>query len=63
MAIKQFDKEHATSDGRRWIFYDYIYYTDGTRKKYMSKKYTTKYEAIQVEKDWLLVNQHCPLTG
>ena len=32
MAVKQVSKEEATKDGRRWIFYNYLYLSDGTRK-------------------------------
>ena len=57
MAIMQFNKERATKDGRRWVFYDWIHLPDGSRKKYMSKKYLTKVEAIKAENEWLLLNQ------
>ena len=33
MAVKQVSKEEATKDGRRWIFYNYLYLSDGTRRK------------------------------
>lgn len=57
MAIMQFNKERATKDGHRWVFYDWIHLADGSRKKYISKKYMTKVEAIKVENEWLLLNQ------
>lgn len=54
MAVRQVDKKLATKDGRRWIFYTYINDIDGNKKKYVSKKYLTKQEAIQAEREFLV---------
>ena len=56
MAIKQLDKSEWTKDGRKWIFYDYIKNLDGSRRKYKSKKFFTKTEALSAERDFLLTN-------
>ena len=54
MAVKQVSKEEATKDGRRWIFYNYLYLSDGTRKKYKSKKFATRNEAVKAEQNLFL---------
>lgn len=56
MATKLLDKKDWTTDGRKWIFYDYIKNLDGTRRKYKSKKFFTKTEALQAEREFLLSN-------
>lgn len=48
MEVSQVDKKNATKDGRRWLFYTYIYDTLGNRKKY-----ATKQKAINAERDYL----------
>ena len=53
MAVKQVSKEEATKDGRRWIFYNYLYLSDGTRKKYKSKKFATRNEAVKAEQNFM----------
>lgn len=45
MAIRQASLKEATKDGRRWYFYLWIKYPDGTRKFYNSAKFFTKKEA------------------
>ena len=52
MAVKQVDINKATNDGRRWQFYTYIY-NNGTRKKYFSKLYATRSEAVKAEREYL----------
>lgn len=56
MATKLLDKKDWTTDGRKWIFYDYIKNLDGTRRKYKSKKFFAKTEALQAEREFLLSN-------
>ena len=56
MATKLLDKSEHTKDGRKWIFYDWIYNLDGSRRKYKSKKYFTRKEALEAEKEFLLSN-------
>lgn len=53
MTVKQVSKEEATKDGRRWIFYNYLYLSDGTRKKYKSKKFATRNEAVKAEQNFM----------
>ena len=53
MAVKLLDKKEWTKDGRKWVFYDYIKNLDETRKKYKSKKFFTKTEALKAERDFL----------
>lgn len=53
MAVKLLDKKDWTKDGRKWIFYDWIHNLDGTRRKYKSKKYFTKKEALEAERDFM----------
>ena len=52
MAVRQVSKEDATSDGRRWYFYTYIYDNLGNRKKYKSKKFLTKQDAQKAEREF-----------
>jgi len=56
MAVKQLDKSEWTKDGRKWIFYDYVKNLDGTRRKYKSKKFFTKPEALKAEREFLTTN-------
>ena len=56
MAVKLLDKKDWTKDGRKWIFYDYVKNLDGTRRKYKSKKFFTKTEALKAERDFLTIN-------
>ena len=56
MATKLLDKKDWTTDGHKRIFYDYIKNLDGTRRKYKSKKFFTKTEALQAEREFLLSN-------
>lgn len=54
MAVRQVSKDKITKDGRKWQFFLYIKYPDGTRKKYFSKNYSTKHEAEVAEKKFAL---------
>ena len=56
MAVKQLNKDEWTKDGRKWVFYDYVKNIDGTRRKYKSKKYFTKNEALAAEREFLTEN-------
>lgn len=56
MAVKLLDKDEWTKDGRKWIFYDYVKNLDGSRRKYKSKKFFTKTEALKAERDFLTIN-------
>lgn len=44
MAVRQAPLKEATKDGRRWYFYLWVKYPDGSRKLYNSVKYYTKKE-------------------
>ena len=52
MAIKKTNKNEWTKDGRKWIFYDYVKNIDGSRRKYKSKKFFTKAEALKAERKY-----------
>ena len=52
MSVKQVKKELATKDGRRWIFYTRAEDNMGIKKKYNSKKYMTRKEAEEAEKEF-----------
>ena len=56
MAVKLLDKDEWTKDGRKWIFYDYVKNLDGSRRKYKSKKFFTKTEALKAEREFLTIN-------
>lgn len=53
MTVKQVNKNEATKDCRRWVFYNYLYIADGTREKYKSKKFATRNEAIKAKHDFI----------
>ena len=52
MSVRQVSKELATKDGRRWYFYTRAEDNMGIIKKYNSKKYMTRKEAEEAEKDF-----------
>ena len=54
MSVRQVDKKLATKDGRRWIFYTRAADNMGIMKKYNSKKYMTRKEAEEAEKEFKL---------
>ncbi len=56
MAVKKLNKKEWTKDGRKWIFYDYIKNLDGSRRKYKSKRFFTKSEALYAEREFLITN-------
>ena len=56
MAVKQLERHEWTKDGRKWIFYDYVKNLDGTRRKYKSKKFFTKTDALKAEREFLTMN-------
>ena len=52
-------KDQATKDGKTWYFYQRITLPDGKRKAYKSKKFATKKEAQDAEKEFLnTVDRH-----
>lgn len=53
MATRLLEQYKWTKDGRKWIFYTWITNLDGTRKKYFSKAYHTKKEALIAERDFM----------
>ena len=54
MAVREVSKDKVTKDGRKWYFYTWLYYPDGTRKMYQSKCFLTKKEATNAEKEFVL---------
>ena len=50
MAVRQAKGKRICKDGRKWYFYTWLYYPDGSRKYYTSKCYMTKKEAIIEER-------------
>ena len=49
MATRLLEQYKWTKDGRKWVFYTYIPTLSGKRKKYTSKAYRTKQEALAAE--------------
>ena len=54
IAVLQVKPKDQTKDGRKWIFQVYYKGLDGLNKKYRSKKYMTKKEAQEAERQFLL---------
>lgn len=54
MAIYKAKDEKATKDGRKWFFIASYKQADGTRKKFHSQKYFTKYDAYDAERTFIL---------
>ena len=54
MAVRQVDKSKTTKDGRSWYFYTNVTNNDGTKKRYQSKKFATKQEAIKAEREFIV---------
>ena len=52
MAVRQVPKKNATKDGRRWIFYTTIK-VNGRTKRYNSRCYMTKLEAMNAQKEFI----------
>ena len=50
MAVKQVPQKRMTKDGRKWYFYTWLHYPDGSRKMYNSKLFLTKREAEVAER-------------
>ena len=61
MATRKLEEYKWTKDGRKWVFYTYIPTLKGTRKKYTSKAYKTKQEAIEAENEFNLKYNLKPL--
>lgn len=64
MPVRQVAKKNATKDGRRWAFNIYLTYADRSKRKYQSKKYMTKKEAEEAEKEMIadIQRKECNLT-
>ena len=54
IAVLQVKPKDQTKDGRKWIFQVYYKGLDGLNKKYRSRKYMTKKEAQEAERQFLL---------
>ena len=52
MAVKQVPQKRMTKDGRKWYFYTWLHYPDGSRKMYNSKLFLTKREAEVAEREF-----------
>ena len=53
MATRLLEKYKWTKDGRKWVFYTWTTSLDGIRKKYTSKAYHTKKEALEAEREYV----------
>lgn len=54
MATRLLEQYKWTKDGRKWVFYTWIPTLNGKRKKYTSKAYKTKNEALAAERVFFL---------
>ena len=54
MATRLLEKYKWTKDGRKWVFYTWTTSLDGKRKKYTSKAFKTKNEALAAEREFSL---------
>lgn len=54
MSVNQLKQSDWTKDGRKWIFQTRYKDLDGNIKKYKSRKYFTKKEALEAERTFLL---------
>ena len=54
MATRLLEQYKWTKDGRKWVFYTWIPSLNGKRKKYTSKAYKTKKEALVAEHEFSL---------
>ena len=54
MATRLLEQYKWTKDGRKWVFYTWIPTLNGKRKKYTSKAYKTKNEALAAEREFSL---------
>lgn len=54
MSVNQLKQSEWTKDGRKWIFQTRYKDLDGNIKKYKSRKYFTKKEALEAERTFLL---------
>lgn len=52
MATRQLEQYKWTKDGRKWVFYCWVPTLSGKRKKYTSKAYKTKTEALKAEREY-----------
>ena len=54
MSVFQVKQKEQTKDGRKWMFQVYYKGLDGINKKYRSKKFLTKKEAQEAERQFVL---------
>ena len=52
MATRLLEKNKWTKDGRKWVFYTWVPTLTGKRKKYTSRAYHTKKEALIAEREY-----------
>ncbi len=53
MATRLLEEYKWTKDGRKWVFYTWVKSLDGNRKKYVSKAFKTKKEALIAEREFI----------
>ena len=53
MAVRQLPEKDWTKDGRKWMFEIRVKDKNGKKHHYRSKKFLTKKEALQAERDYL----------
>lgn len=53
MATRLLEQYKWTKDKRKWVFYTWVTSLDGKRKKYTSKAYHTKKEALEAEREFV----------
>ena len=53
MATRLLEKNKWTKDGRKWVFYTWVPTLTGKRKKYTSRAYHTKKEALIAEREFI----------
>ncbi len=54
MATRLLEPYKWTKDGRKWVFYNWVPSLDGKRKKYTSKAYKSKSEALNAEREFII---------
>ena len=56
MATRLLEQYKWTKDGRKWVFYTWTPTLSGERKKYTSRAYKTKKEALEAEREFIVKN-------
>jgi len=54
MPVRMLEQSKWTKDGRKWVYYAYIPTLSGKKKKYQSKAFRTKKEAVKAENDHII---------